>query len=129
VYNKWDVLMKPVDCLWNIFVKIFWRCFTFYNCQNKRLPYYQLKILFFFIIVSFRIYISKVFPFNLFISTFLFYPPFVEEINIIFLSIQLFVNKKRLNKFVIYSNFICFLKTVLLVIIFAITNVKDIILK
>ena len=109
---------KCISFINKIFNNCFWIFFTYHTCKRKKLPYNLLKILILLILIFFKIYVSQRISFNDYIIMIIIYPPFIDEISIVLVILQVFINKKKLDKFIIYSSFFSFIKSFILTIIF-----------
>ena len=95
---------------------IFWTFFTYHNCIRKKFPYYLLKFIFLIILLTFKIYTSKSITFDEYLYIMIFYPCFIDEITIVLLILQIFINKKKLDKFIIYCSFLSFCKSLVITV-------------
>ena len=113
--KKYKIIINKIRKITN---RIFWTFFTYHNCIRKKLPYYFLKFIFLSILLAFKIYTSKSINIDEYIYIMVFYPSFIDEITIVLLILQIFINKKKLDKFIIYCSFLSFFKSLVISLIF-----------
>ena len=118
IIPKKNTIFSFGNKIYKILNNCFWIFFTYHTCKKRKLPYNFLKIIFLIILIFFKIYASQKISFNDYLIIIIIYPPFMDEITIVLVILQVFINKKKLDKFIIYSSFFSFIKSLIMTIIF-----------
>lgn len=118
-----DVLLIKVFYMIKVYINDtlivnLWKFFAYHDCRGYKYTYKGFVVIFYLLIIVIQLILSKDAQFNSYTFYSLFPPVFIDQINIMLFILQLVINKSKLEKLMVYSSFVSFIKSFIIGAIF-----------